>query len=82
MTNSADPDLFQKPTDLDLHCLLRQCMSCSAREGLTVENRFNDTRHVVMLLNEFVMDSSTVYQVLRCLHEHHICCMACTMYRT
>ena len=27
MTNSADPDL-------DLHCLLRQGMLCSAREGL------------------------------------------------
>ena len=26
--------LLQKPTDLDLHCLLRQDMSCSAREGL------------------------------------------------
>ena len=26
--------LHQKPTDLDLHCLLRQSMSCSAREGL------------------------------------------------
>ena len=26
--------LLQKPTDLDLHCLLRQGMSCSAREGL------------------------------------------------
>ena len=32
MTNSADPD--QKPTDLDLHCWLRQGMSCLAREGL------------------------------------------------
>ena len=32
MTNSADLD--HKPTDLDLHCLLRQGMSCSAREGL------------------------------------------------
>ena len=32
MTNSADPG--QKPTDLDLHCLLRQGMSCLAREGL------------------------------------------------
>ena len=32
MTNSADSD--QKPTDLDLHCLLRQGMLCSAREGL------------------------------------------------
>ena len=26
--------LLQKPTDLDLHSLLRQGMSCSAREGL------------------------------------------------
>ena len=26
--------LLQKPTDLDLHCLLRQGMSCSAREEL------------------------------------------------
>ena len=36
MTNSADLDqlLLQKSTDLDLHCLLRQGMSCSAREGL------------------------------------------------
>ena len=33
MTNSADPD--QLPTDLDLHCLLRQGMSCSARDGLS-----------------------------------------------
>ena len=28
--------LLQKPTDLDLHCLLRQGMPCSAREGLKV----------------------------------------------
>ena len=34
MTNNADPD--QKPTDLDLHCLLRQSMSCSAKEGLNL----------------------------------------------
>ena len=26
--------LLQKPTDLDLHCLLRQGMSCSARKAL------------------------------------------------
>ena len=32
MTDSADPD--QKPTDLDLHCLLRQGMSCSASKEL------------------------------------------------
>ena len=34
MTNSADLDQLKKPTDLDLHCLLRQGMWCSAREGL------------------------------------------------
>ena len=28
--------LLQKPTNLDLHCLLRQSMSCSAREGLRI----------------------------------------------
>ena len=38
MINSADPD--QKPTDLDLHCLLRQSMSCSAREGLSITGIF------------------------------------------
>ena len=40
MTNSADPDQLasQKPTDLDLHCLLRQGMLCSAREGLRWKN--------------------------------------------
>ena len=37
MTNSADPDqLASSATDLDLHCLLRQSMSCSAREGISV----------------------------------------------
>ena len=35
MTNSADPD--QLATDPDLHCLLRQGMSCSAREGLNLQ---------------------------------------------
>ena len=39
MTNSADPDQLQKPTDLDLHCLLRQGMTCSAREGLIIRPR-------------------------------------------
>ena len=36
MTNRADPDqlVLKKPTDLDLHCLLRQGMSCSARDEL------------------------------------------------
>ena len=37
MTNSADPDQLASSevgTDLDLHCLLKQGMSCSAGEGL------------------------------------------------
>ena len=38
MTNSADPD--QKPTDLNLHRLLRQSMSFSAREGLNIQLNF------------------------------------------
>ena len=38
MTNSADPDqLASSETDLDLHCLLKQGMSCSAREGLNLQ---------------------------------------------
>ena len=36
MTNSADPDQLAS-TDLNLHCLLRQGMSCSAREGLSLQ---------------------------------------------
>ena len=37
MTNGVDSDQLasEKPTDLDLHCLLRQGMSCLAREGLS-----------------------------------------------
>ena len=35
MTNNADLD--QKPIVLDLHCLLRLGMSCSAREGLILQ---------------------------------------------
>ena len=38
MTNSAGPGQLaseeEKPTDLDLHWLLRKGMSCSAREGI------------------------------------------------
>ena len=57
MSNSADPDswLLQKPTDLDLHCLLRQGMSCSAREGLIVGIMFRQAgrrqiRYIVVYL--------------------------------
>ena len=34
--------LLKKPTDLDLHCLLRQGMSCSAREGLKVRRQWHE----------------------------------------
>ena len=39
MANSADPDQWasSEATDLDLHCLLRQGMSCSAREELILK---------------------------------------------
>ena len=49
MVNSVDPDQLasceaKMSTDLDLHCLLRQGMSCSAREGLSI--CFADNSHV------------------------------------
>ena len=42
MTNSADPDQLasseaNSEIDLDLHCLLRQGMTCLAREGLMIK---------------------------------------------
>ena len=51
MTNSAAPDQSAMPTDLDLHCLLRQGMSCSAREELkggpkTVVSKQKNTDYV------------------------------------
>ena len=47
MTNSVDPDQYlQKPTDLDLHCLLRQDMSCSASEGLSNREMVKNTVYV------------------------------------
>ena len=38
MLIDTDKIYLKKPTDLDLHCLLRQGMSCSAREGLITEH--------------------------------------------
>ena len=35
MTNSADPDQLEKPTDLDLHCLQIRAYPGSAGLGLT-----------------------------------------------
>ena len=51
MANSADPDqlAYQKPTDLDLHCLQRQGISGFSRTGLmtnsstVVANLFSNT---------------------------------------
>ena len=40
---------LQKPTDLDLHCLLRQGMLCLAREGLNkymYKRSFESNEHI------------------------------------
>ena len=46
MPNSADPD--QLASDLDLHCLLVQGMSCSAREGLSIVEM--DIKHQFIII--------------------------------
>ena len=55
MTNSADPE---KPTDLDLHCLQRQCISGFSRTRLKKAKSIMDTqsaslihRYIVFLEN-------------------------------
>ena len=42
--------LLLKPTDLDLHCLLRQGMSCSTREGLKLAVQWNILPENIALL--------------------------------
>ena len=68
MTSSADPDLLasseancwllQKSTDLDLHCLLRQGMSCSAKEGLN--NFERDVKHQIIIIWQILMRGGKV----------------------
>ena len=60
MTNSADPD--QKSTDLDLQCLLRQGMSCSAR-GLSMMRTLNFVSISCMDIGTKRLQSSTIYNV-------------------
>ena len=43
MTNSADSDQLASSNDLNLHCLLRQGMLCSAREGLRFYIKVNNS---------------------------------------
>ena len=68
MTNSAYPD--QLPTDLDLHCLLRQGMSCSAREGLiSVASKFGSftgwaSLDILILAIPYCQISATQYTIL------------------
>ena len=52
MTNSADPDQLasSEPADLDLHCLIRQGMSCSAREGLNEKKKTKEKQLDTLLL--------------------------------
>ena len=54
MTSSADPD--QKPTDLDLHCLLRQVVFSEKRvkDGHTFKNPrhlYVNTKNVIAVSN-------------------------------
>ena len=41
--------LLQKPTDLDLHCLLGQGRSCSAREGLNIDPDKGSVQKIILL---------------------------------
>ena len=45
--------LLQKPTDLDLHCLLGQGMPCSAREGLTIKNLHWEINFWINILSHY-----------------------------
>ena len=55
--------LLQKPTDMDLHCLLRQGMSCSAREALIC--------HLLEILSNKVLKwtKHTTWHRIPCLYE-------------
>ena len=57
--------LLQKPTDLDLHCLLRHGMSCSAREELIYLTPLDESQKVVALDLD-----------LHCLLRHGMSCSA------
>ena len=54
--------LLQKPTNLDLHCLLRQGMSCSAREGLSMVKVFVQLGERNLLSDK----SKFVFKVIHC----------------
>ena len=58
--------LLQKPTDLDLHCLLRQGMLCSAREGLiyivlsvTNVSEWTDSKYYLIFMSSVMEISGT-----------------------
>ena len=56
MTNSADADQLAS-SDLDLHCLLRQGMSCSASEGLrTFLQYYDPARFFLPKVTRFIED--------------------------
>ena len=75
MTNSADPD--QLPIDLDLHCLLRQGMSCLARDGLIFSSktcfRFSVVSPNLKYLHHMMHNTGKrflPYVKTECLHQH------------
>ena len=50
--------LLQKPTDLDLHCLLIQGMSCSARKGLKKIFSKNSANDILIIFSYFFPENS------------------------
>ena len=85
--------LLQKPTDLDLHCLLRQGMSCSAREGLNLSGDYGGVRvccvcrgstHVLIssassVLSTFPLVSISLFLTTSCVTFLPFCQLGCKM---
>ena len=69
--------LLQKPTDLDLHCLLRQGMSCLAREGLRCPNIYSkcSNTYIIKTLSFAATKSKLCFHPSeKCLHyKERIC---------
>ena len=69
MTNSADPD--QLATDLDLHCLLRQGMTCSAREGLIYRSSVPSCSFILLLKSSRKIHKKTFKLAVLTSREEH-----------
>ena len=58
--------LLQKPTDLDLHCLLRKGMTCLAREGLILGHVWQGTA-IDNMMDDFYCAFDIFQKVVFCL---------------